>query len=289
MIDQASSLNETLAALQADRDARRFDGTQFEDAVLRYAADIPSWEIAECWRYREWPARTVVGVPLPPHEAGIDLVAVKRDGSRVAIQCKARSGVGSVTTKQVQQLAGAAPSSVFAERRMVAEARRSTATEDAAAVADMTFIDFEAALAEARDSARERWATEPDPRTIQDEAVAACVRALRDGLPEHRDRWCGHDPADWMPRDAARATLVLPCGTGKTRVSMRILSELSEPGDLGVVLVPSIALIAQVRREYLSHIGHPVRTLAVCSDTTAGHVDIERDPNLAADHRDLRR
>ena len=86
-----------------------------------------------------------------------------------------------------------------------------------------------------------------------------------------------------MPRDPARATLVLPCGTGKTRVSMLIMSELSEPGDLGVVLVPSIALIAQVRREYLSHIGRPVRTMAVCSDATAGHVDVERDPNLAAD------
>ena len=284
MTDQALSFNETLVSLQADRDARRFDGTQFEDAVLRHAAGIPSWEITECWRYLEWPGRTSVGVPLPPHDAGIDLVAVKRDGSRVAIQCKARSGGGSVTTKQVQQLAGAAPSSVFAERWMVAEARRSAATEDAAAVADVTFIDFEAALTEARDSARERSATEPDPRTaMQDEAVAACVRALRAGLPEHRDRWRGRNPADWMPRDAARATLVLPCGTGKTRVSMRILSELSEPGDVGVVLVPSIALIAQVRREYLSHIGHPVRTLAVCSDTTAGHVDIEQDPNLAAD------
>ncbi len=225
-----------------------------------------------------------VGVPLPSHDAGIDLVAVKRDGSCVAMQCKARSGDGSVTTKQVQQLAGAAPASVFTERWMVAEARRSAATEDAAAVADVTFIDFEAALAEARDSAREHSATEPDPRTaMQDEAVAACVLALRAGLPEHRDRWRGSNPADWMPHDPARVTLVLPCGTGKTRVSMRILSESSEPGHLGVVLVPSIALIAQVRREYLSHIGRPVRTLAVCSDTTAGHVDIERDPNLAAD------
>lgn len=286
MMDQVSSLGGTLAYLEANRDARRFDGRRFEDAVLRHAAGIPSWEVAECWRYLEWPERTRVGVSLPSHDAGIDLVAVKRDGSRVAVQCKARSGGGAVTTTQVQKFAGAAPSSVFAERWMVAEAGRSAATEDAAAVAGVTFVDFEAALADARDSAleRERSATQPDPRTaMQQEAVAACVQALRAGLPEHRDRWLGHNPAGWMPRDPARATLVLPCGTGKTRVSMRIMSELSEPGHLGVVLVPSIALIAQVRREYLSHIGRPVRTLAVCSDATAGHVDIERDPNLASD------
>ena len=244
----------------------------------------PSWEIAKCWRYLEWPERTTVGVPLPSQDTGIDLVAVKHDGSRVAIQCKARSGDGSVTTRHVQQFAGAAPATVFAERWMVADARRSAATEDAAAVASVTLVDFEAALADALEDVRERAATEPDPRTaMQQEAVAACVQALRAGLPEHGDRWLGSKPADWMPRDAARATLVLPCGTGKTRVSMRIMSELSEPGDLGVVLVPSIALIAQVRREYLSHIGRPVRSLAVCSDETAGHVDIERDPDLAAD------
>ena len=45
--------------------------------------------------------------------------------------------------------AGATPASVFAERWFVAEARRSAATEDAAAVAEVTFVDFEAALAEA--------------------------------------------------------------------------------------------------------------------------------------------
>ncbi len=70
MIDQASSFNETLASLQADRDSRRFDGTQFEDAVLRHAAGIPSWEIAECWRYLEWPERTAVASQSPPPGGG---------------------------------------------------------------------------------------------------------------------------------------------------------------------------------------------------------------------------
>ncbi len=286
MTDPVSDIDETLATLRINRDARRSDGTAFEDAVLRHAEHIPGWEIARCWRYPEWPHRMSVGVPLPSHDAGIDLVAVKHDGSRVAIQCKARSGGGSVTITEVQKFAGAAPPSVFAERWFVAEAGRSEATEKAAAVAQVTFVDFETALAEALEDAREREraATEPDPRTaMQQEAVAECVQALRAGLPEHKDLWVGSNPKEWMPSDATRATLVLPCGTGKTRVSMRIMSELAEAGDLGVVLVPSIALIAQVRHEYLSHIGCPVRTLAVCSDATAGHVDVERDPDLVVD------
>ena len=65
MTDRVSSLDETFASLQADRDARRFDGPKFEDAVLRHARVVPTWEIVECWRYLEWPERTTVGVPLP--------------------------------------------------------------------------------------------------------------------------------------------------------------------------------------------------------------------------------
>ena len=283
-MDRGSRLAKTLAFLQVSREQRQIEGSRFEDAVLQHAVDIPSWEIAKCWRYVDWPERTSVSLPMPSQDVGIDLVAVKHDGSCVAIQCKARTGDGSVTTKEVQQFAGAAPAAVFAERWFVAEAHRSKATDDAAAVAEVTFMDFAAALADTLEDARERQRTERDPRTaMQQRAVAACVKALREGLPEHRERWLGKRPADWMPNDATRATLVLPCGTGKTRVSMQVMSELAEPAHLCVVLVPSIALITQVRREYLAHIGRPMLTLAVCSDTTAGHIDVERDPDLAAD------
>ena len=38
-----------------------------------------------------------------------------------------------------------------------------------------------------------------------------------------------------------------------------------------MVLCPSIALVAQIRREYLLNSEGPVRALAVCSDETAGY------------------
>ena len=41
MTDQISSLDETLAVLQADREARKFDGVRFEAAVLQHAGEIP--------------------------------------------------------------------------------------------------------------------------------------------------------------------------------------------------------------------------------------------------------
>ena len=282
MDDRVRGFENTLSFLREGREARRADGLGLEEAVLRHAPEIPSWEIGKCWPYEDWPGRVVAG--MPRRDDGVDVVAEKRGGSLVAIQCKNRSGDGSVTARQVREFAGAAPEPVFAERWMVAEARRGRRAEEAAVVADVAFVDFEADLVGALEHTRASAAAVEDPRTaMQDRAVAACVEVLRAGLPEHRKRWLGEEPAAWMPREASRATLVMPGGTGKTRVSMRVMSELSGPGDLGVVLVPSIALICQVRRGYLAQIGQPVRTLAVCSDATAGHVDVERDPDLAAD------
>ena len=96
---------------------------------------------------------------------------------------------------------------------------------------------------------------------MQDEAVAASVRILQ----EHEQSESGG-----LPVGQARGKLILPCGTGKTRISLRIVEELTPPGGLSIVLCPSIALVAQIRREYLQHAIHPLRALAVCSDQTAG-------------------
>ena len=97
---------------------------------------------------------------------------------------------------------------------------------------------------------------------MQDEAVETSVRILR----EHE--W---SESGGLPLGQARGKIILPCGTGKTRISLRIVEQLTSAGELAVVLCPSIALVAQLRREYLQHAIVPIRALAVCSDETAGY------------------
>ena len=98
---------------------------------------------------------------------------------------------------------------------------------------------------------------------MQDEAVATSVRILR----EHAQSDTGGCPVG-----QARGRIILPCGTGKTRISLRIVEELTAAGQLSIVMCPSIALVAQIRREYLQHAaGGGLRALAVCSDVTAGY------------------
>ena len=110
---------------------------------------------------------------------------------------------------------------------------------------------------------------------MQAEAIAESVRILRE-----------HEPSEsgGLPIGQARGKLILPCGTGKTRISLRIIEELTPPGELSIVLCPSIALVAQIRREYLQNTEKDMRALAVCSDETAGYDPRkESSRNTAAD------
>ena len=97
---------------------------------------------------------------------------------------------------------------------------------------------------------------------MQAEAIAESVRILR----EHEQSNSGGSLIG-----QARGKIILPCGTGKTRISLRIIEQLTPQGELSIVLCPSIALVAQIRREYLQYADTRLRALAVCSDVTAGY------------------
>ena len=97
---------------------------------------------------------------------------------------------------------------------------------------------------------------------MQTEAITKSVHILK----EHEQSESGG-----LPIGQARGKIILPCGTGKTRISLRIVEALTPLGELSIVLCPSIALVAQIRREYLQHAETDIRALAVCSDETAGY------------------
>ena len=77
---------------------------------------------------------------------------------------------------------------------------------------------------------------------------------------------------------AARGRIILPCGTGKSRIALRLIEELTTPGQVSAILCPSIALVAQLRREFLHNSTRPLAALAVCSDQTAARgTDLSQD------------
>ena len=77
-------------------------GRWFENLVSRVLRDQREYEVAEVYRWAEWPERGAL-TGLDGRDIGIDLVAVQSNGDRVAIQCKcydetSRVGWGELST-----------------------------------------------------------------------------------------------------------------------------------------------------------------------------------------------
>ena len=286
--EAASVIDDALARLD-EHAHQQTDGIWLEEVTTDVAPHVRDWNVDGCWRWQDWPDRDeVMPEGTPSVDAGIDLVARRRDDSGwIAIQVKSRklnlAGEGErVPSSEMDKfLAAAADRNIWAERWLavngavplggltpgkvamsgapvkvvnVAQAVESQRTALAAATDDDPCPHCEA------DNGGAPIGDEPPTQTrscMQREAVRAAVERLRANEQSEEEN---------IPRGEARGRIVLPCGTGKTRIALRITEELTYPGELSVVLCPSIALVAQIRREFLQHASRSLRVMAVCSD-----------------------
>lgn len=214
------------------------------------------------WRWMEWPDREMHGYGA---DIGIDLVAEQTEsagGGLCAIQTKAHLE-SRIDKAAVDSFISASAGSAFAARLLVltapmtAQAR--TMVEQAVPRCEVLHrSDLESwpvNWAECLDDpGRLRFEPRPrhTPKPFQQEAVTKVLEGFRE-----------HD----------RGRLVLPCGTGKSVVSLWIAEQLAGRGGRVLYLVPSIALMNQTMREWAQQRDPDLvhRYLGICSDTRAGH------------------
>ena len=272
------------------------DGTWLEDLTVQVGPYIKEWDIKRCYHWSEWPERENHYPNTSKQDIGIDAVAVRRsDGEHIAIQCKSRQldaqGNGDPISKiEADKFVSTSSDSLWAERWIVTNGNNPL-SKNAQQVFSMTSkpiklvnvtSDLLQQQSDTTDEECPHCATNPEgewrPQTkscMQKEAVDQSIRILRD-----------YELSDsgGLPMGQARGKIILPCGTGKTRISLRIVEKLTPPGEVSIVLCPSIALVAQIRREYLQNAEKDIRALAVCSDETAGYDPTkESSRNTAAD------
>ena len=260
------------------------DGKWLEELAVRVAPLIREWDVAKCWSWEDWPDRERLMPGAPRRDLGIDLVAHRRsDGGRIAIQAKSRQlddeGTGNpITAREADKFLAASAADLWAERWFVvngavglggnalAKAKMQGGVTPRVVNVHADLVSQQAAMtgdAVCDHCARPDHADATQSRTcMQNEAVSQSVRRL--------DEHCRSDSGG-TPFGEARGRIILPCGTGKTRIALRVVEALTMPRQVSVVLCPSIALVAQIRREFLQHADRPLRALAVCSDETAGY------------------
>ena len=73
----------------------------------------------------------------------------------------------------------------------------------------------------------------------------------------------------------------MACGTGKTFTTLRIAERFVADGESILFLAPTIALVSQARREWLTHTARPLSSLVVCSDPYAGGKNEQEDIQIS--------
>lgn len=258
-------------------------GKWLENLTAAVGPCIKEWDIARCWTWTAWPDRETVFPGSTNQDIGIDVVAVRRSDERhVAIQCKSRrldNGVPvAIQKSELDSFANVSSNPFWAERWLVVNGEAPFSQQAGQALSmggvdrPIKPINIHADLLNQSYGQDERPCPhcQPDaPETarqtkqcMQNEAVATAVRVLQDHV---------QSASGGLPAGQARGKIILPCGAGKTRISLRIVEALTSADGVSVVLCPSIALVAQIRREYLQHAVGPINALAVCSDETAGY------------------
>ena len=270
------------------------DGSWLERQTAAIAPYIPDWDISECWTWPEWPEREAEFPDATGQDIGIDCIAVRRSDERyIAIQCKSRQldeyGAGAAVNKgELDKFVAATSGNLWAERWLVTNGDVPIAGPAMQMIhvtgKPVKHVNIHADLVAAKPPHADAQCPHclyPDDETqqqtrscMQNEAVATAKSLLL----RHEQNESGG-----IPKGQARGKIILPCGTGKTRIALRLVQELTPAGDTSIVLCPSIALVAQIRREFLQHATADIRALAVCSDETVGNSVPEDRQNLAND------
>ena len=281
--DDERGIIESAISEIAEMSPQETDGKWLEDLVVRVAPLIREWDIEQAWIWGGWEYREANLPGSTADDTGIDVVALRRsDRKYIAIQCKARrldaDGRGNPIDKsESDSFAAMSAGEIWEESwivsngdvelssgaRQVAGARGKplklfNIDNDLKRQLD-AWVSYDEGCAHC-DNPADKDAVQTKT-CMQNHAVTASVRILQ----QHADSDSGGSP-----KGEARGRIILPCGTGKTRISLRIVEELTPPGEVSIVLCPSIALVAQIRREYLQHANVDLDVLAVCSDETAG-------------------
>ncbi len=232
-------------------------GQWFENLFARLARNEPEFELDGIWRWADWPERERL-TGLSGQDVGVDLVAKHRDGTWIAIQCKCYEPSHRVTKDDVQAFLAGSQHETFGLRWIVATCRWGRVAEHIIQRTNIRRIDFRThhhrlVTDKVERPVREPWA-------LQKEAIDSVLQGL-----EHHDR----------------GRLIMACGTGKTFTALRIAERFVPDGESILFLAPSIALVSQARREWLTHTARPLSSLVVCSDPYAGGKNEQEDIQIS--------
>lgn len=260
----------TLATIldQFREDARnnRDLGDRFERLMLRYLEIDPIYQerFSHVWMWSEWPDRH------GRNDAGIDIVAkVRATGELCAIQCKFYLPEHTLAKPDIDSYLSALGTDPFTSGLIISttdkwgpnaeDALRQSKPVNRLSIHDLEASPIDWSTFDARRpqrlSRRAKQPIRPHQRAAMTDVIAGLAKA-------------------------DRGKLIMACGTGKTRTSLRIAEKLAPTGHV-LFLVPSLSLLSQALREWTAESQEPIHSLAVCSDVSIGKRRTKSDDDKA--------
>ena len=237
---------------------QRDKGSKFERLMRAYFLTDPLYakDFAKVWLWDEYPDRNGRA------DIGVDLVAERRDGTRVAIQTKFYDPAHLIAKADIDSFIAASATAEFGERMLVStslkgfgknafttiEALDKPFTHLGVTQLEQAPIDWSQFSLDQPD----RLVRSDDKKSIRPHQQAA-LEAIADGF-----------------KTSDRGKLIMACGTGKTYTALKAVEQLTKPDAHVLFLVPSIALLAQTLTEWKRDAEDHFDAFAVCSDTKVG-------------------
>lgn len=258
-------------------------GKLFEEFCKYYYLVEPSVcnEYRHVWLFPEIPPKVREKLNLTTIDHGIDLVLEDYEGNYSAIQCKFRNNQNAILSWSKDKI-----TNIFAEGDKAdyfivftnaSGLDKHTLTKkqnrlklvglgDLLEISSDTFANIENLS-----SKKQSHIQEKKPRDYQKQAIDAVVNGFK---------------------TTNRGQLILPCGVGKTLISLWIQQALDVRRT--IVLVPSLALLRQTKKEWSAN-GQKLPYLCVCSEKDIdGGLDnvithaYEIPGNVTTDPKDIR-
>lgn len=253
-------------------------GVQFERVVRWLLANDPvlAHEVVAVWRWEQWPDRFHHG------DIGVDFVVALTGERLLAVQAKAwedrptyRDLATFFSATTVRDGQGVYR---FAKRLIISPSGVSGRIPPAIlhAITDTSVWD-----ADTLDALGLTWPTSLDllPTLTGPTETGEVPASERHELRDYQRAAVAALTETYASSD--RAQLVMACGTGKTLVGQRLTEQLTADAEVVVVAAPSLALLAQLRREWARDATRPIAVLPVCSESNLAE---EGDEALATAH-----
>lgn len=301
-INTEAVLNDALSVIK-ENSVSQTDGKWLEHLTVEIATIISDWDVSECLVWGDWvrkygkkhlPSKKEIRVK---NDIGIDLVARRGgDGGWIAIQCKSHvldsSGKGKSIDKQEIDsfISASANKDIWAERWLVTNGENSL-TSNVMDTAELSgghpikeinlYSEVQNAVGQVSKSNDDCPHCQPNPNNEKRIQSKSCMQ--KEAVDKACELLVKHYETGEC-ENGVRGKVILPCGTGKTRIAQRIIERLTDKGATSIVLCPSIALVAQIRKEFLANNLKNTRVMAVCSDDTAG-IDYKKSDKLKGEEK----